>query len=169
VETDAAVRAWVRAAEPADAPAIREVAVRAWWATYAGRMLDETIERFLAVAYSEERIAVRIERHETLVAGPADDPARVAAFAEVAAHDDHLQLVAIYALPEARGRGLGTALVESVVDAHPDEDLAADVLLDNELAEPFYRARGFVPGDELIDEIVGELVRERRWWLRAGR
>ena len=170
METDAAVRAWVRAAEPEDAPAIRDVAVRAWWATYAGRMLDETIERFLAVAYSEERIGVRIERHEVLVAGVASEgrpwPA-VAAFAEVAVHDDHLQLVSIYALPEARGRGLGTALVEAVVAAHPDDDLAADVLLDNELAEPFYRARGFVPGDELIDEILGELVRERRWWLRA--
>ena len=94
---------WIRAAEPGDAPAIREVAVRAWWATYAGRMLDETIERFLAIAYSEERIALRIERHETLVAGPEDDATRLEAFAEVAAHDDHLQLVAIYALPEARG------------------------------------------------------------------
>ena len=169
MEVDAAIRAWVRAAEPADAPAIREVAVRAWWATYAGRMLDETIERFLATAYSEERIRVRVERHEVLVAGPAGDRTAVEAFAEVAAHDDHLQLVSIYALPEARGHGLGTALVEAIVAAHPGEDLAADVLLDNELAEPFYAARGFVPGEELTDEILGEPVRERRWWFRGRR
>jgi len=167
VEIHAAVRAWVRAAEPADAPAIREVAVRAWWATYAGRMLDETIERFLAAAYSEERIGRRIERHEVLVAGPPGSADSIEAFAEVATHDDHLQLVSIYAFPEARGRGLGTALVEAIVAAHPDEDLAADVLLNNEYAEPFYAARGFVPGDELTDEILGEPVRERRWWLRA--
>ena len=62
---------------------------------------------------------------------------------------------------------MGTALVEAIVAAHPGEDLAADVLQDNELAEPFYRARGFVPGDELTDEILGEPVRERRWWLRT--
>lgn len=161
---------WVRPAEAADAPAIRDVAVRAWWATYAGRMADETIERFLAAAYSEERIAVRIERHEVLVAGVSQDGKpwpTVAAFAEVATHEDHLQLVSIYAMPETRGRGLGTALIEAIVAAHPAEDLAADVLIDNALAEPFYAARGFEPGEELTDEIAGELVRERRWWRRA--
>jgi GNAT superfamily N-acetyltransferase len=159
---------WVRAARAADAPAIREVAVAAWWATYAGRMADGTIERFLAAAYSEERIGVRIERHEVRVAGSGGDPADVQAFAEIAAHDDHLQLVAIYTLPSERGRGLGTALVRAVVAAHPDDDIAADVLLDNDLAEPFYAARGFVPGEELTDEIAGELIHERRWWRHAG-
>ncbi len=159
---------FVRAAVPADAPVIREVAVIAWRATYAGRMADETIERFLAAAYGEERIAVRIERHEVFVAGAGDEPAAIEAFAEVAAHGDHLQLAAIYALPEARGRGLGTALLAAITAAHPEQDLAADVLLDNALAEPFYAARGFVPGEELTDEIAGEPIRERRWWRRAA-
>ncbi len=168
--TDVVPAVLVRAAEPADAPAIREVAVRAWWATYAGRMADETIERFLAAAYSEERIGVRIERHEVLVARAAASgaPSGVEAFAETASHDDHLQLVAIYTLPEARGRGLGRALVAAIVAAHPAEDIAADVLVDNELAEPFYAATGFLPGELLTDEIAGELVRERRWWRRVG-
>ena len=142
--------------------------MRAWRATYGGRMADETIERFLAAAYSEARIAVRIERHEVLVAGRDGGSAPVEAFAEVAAHDDHLQLVAIYVLPASRGGGLGTALLRAIAAAHPGEDLAADVLLDNELAEPFYAARGFVPGEELTDEIAGTLIRERRWWRRAG-
>ncbi len=161
------VPVWVRPARPSDVPAVRGVAVAAWRTTYAGRVASDTIERFLAAAYGEDRIGVRIERHEVLVAGPSADASTVQAFAEVAAHDDHLHLVAIYALPEARGRGLGTALVAAIVAAHPDEDLAADVLLDNELAEPFYAARGFVPGEALTDEIAGEPVRERRWWRRA--
>jgi GNAT superfamily N-acetyltransferase len=154
----------VRGAEPADAAAIREVALTAWWATYRARLADETIERFLVQAYAAERIAVRIERHEVLVAGWADG---VDAFAEVVDRDDHVQLVAIYARPSLRGRGLGSALVAAVVAAHEGEDLAADVLVDNELAEPFYAALGFVPGEFLTDEIAGEPVRERRWWLRA--
>ena len=156
----------VRAAEPADATAIRDLAFGAWWATYRGRLTDETIERFLAQAYTEERIALRIGRHEVLVAG---DAGAVDAFAEVVDRDDHIQLVAIYARPSLRGRGLGSALVASVTSAHPVEDIAADVLVGNELAEPFYIARGFIPGETLVDEIAGEPVSERRWWLRAAR
>ena len=142
--------------------------MRAWRATYAGRMADDTIERFLAAAYSPERIGVRIERHEVLVAWRARAVGAIEEFAETAAHEDHLQLVAIYTLPDARGLGLGTALVEAVVAAHPEADLAADVLLGNDLAEPFYAARGFVPGEELVDEIAGEPIHERRWWRRAA-
>jgi GNAT superfamily N-acetyltransferase len=159
---------WVRAAEPSDAVAIREVAVSAWRATYAGRISDDTIERFLAAAYSVERIGVRIERHEVLLAGRLEDGAAVQAFAEAATRDDHLQLVSIYALPWLRGEGLGSALVAAIIAAHPDQDLAADVLVDNTLAEPFYAARGFVPGELLTDELAGEPIRERRWWRRAG-
>ena len=158
----------VRAAVTTDAPAIREVAVQAWRATYAGRISDDTIERFLALAYAAERIARRIDRHEVLVAGRGGMDAAVEAFAECVDRDDHVQLVSIYALPDARGSGLGSALVAEVVALHPREDIAADVLEGNELAEPFYVARGFVPGEALVDEIVGEPVRERRWWLRAA-
>lgn len=167
----AATRVWARPAEASDAPAIRDVAVAAWWATYGDRLPADTIERFLATAYSEERVARRIERHEVLVGGVSQGGKPwpiVAAFAEVAAHDDHLQLVAIYAHPDARNRGLGSALLEAIVAAHPREDLAADVLLDNALAEPFYAARGFVPGEELTDEIAGTPIRERRWWRRGA-
>ena len=156
----------VRVAVADDARAIREVAVRAWRATYAGRITNEAIERFLALAYAEDRVVRRIEGQEVLVAGRGNGS--VEAFAECAAQADHLQLVSIYVLPDARGGGLGTALVTEVVATHPGEDIAADVLEGNELAEPFYVARGFVPGETLIDEIVGEPVRERRWWLRAG-
>ncbi len=155
----------VRPAEPADAPAIRAVAIAAWWATYAGRLADDTIARFLAQAYSTERIAVRIDRHEVFVAGAADG---VDAFAEVVDRVDHVQLAAIYTLPSSRRRGLGSALLAGVVAAHTGEDVAADVLLDNDLAEPFYTARGFVPGEPLTDEIAGDPVRERRWWLRGA-
>jgi GNAT superfamily N-acetyltransferase len=158
----------VRAATAADAPAIRDVAVRAWRATYAGRITDETIERFLALAYADERVARRIDRHEVLVTARDGTGAAVEAFAEWADRDDHLQLVSIYALPEARGSGLGSALIAEVIALHPGQDIAADVLEGNELAEPFYAARGFVPGEALVDEIVGEPVRERRWWLRAS-
>jgi GNAT superfamily N-acetyltransferase len=172
----------VREATPADAPAIRAVAIAAWRATYRGLVPKRAIERFVARAYSPERVALRIERHDVLVAGrepaarrgraegePAAPAPAVEAFAECAPHDDHLQLVAIYALPRARGRGLGSALLAVVIERHPGLDVAADVLVGNGRGEPFYAARGFEPGETLEEELGGVLVAERRWWLRARR
>jgi GNAT superfamily N-acetyltransferase len=155
-----------RPATPADAASIRAVAISAWRATYAGLISEGTIERFLARAYAEERVALRIERNDMFVAGTSEGV--IEAFAECANRDDHVQLVSFYALPAARGRGLGTALLAMVLEAHPGQDVAADVLVGNDLAEPFYAARGFVPGELLVEELAGEPIRERRWWLRAG-
>jgi GNAT superfamily N-acetyltransferase len=158
----------VRDAKPEDADGIREVARAAWRATYACLMPAEAIERFLAAAYTPERVALRIERHEVLVAIGAESTGSegVLAFAECVVEPDHVQLAALYVRPDLRGVGLGSALLERVVDRLDGRDLAADVLVGNELGEPFYVARGFEPGDVLVEEIAGEPIRERRWWLR---
>ena len=146
------------------------MALAAWRLTYRNRLPPEAIERFLARAYSAERVALRIRRLRVLVAGRAADrsvEAPVEAFAELAAHHDHVQLVALYVFAGLRGNGLGTALLDAVIAAFPGRDLAADVLEDNDLAEPFYAARGFTPDELHTDEISGAPVRLRRWWLRA--
>jgi GNAT superfamily N-acetyltransferase len=162
----------VRDALAADAPAIRDVALAAWRLTYQERLPPEAIERFLARAYTTERVALRVRRHRVMVAGRAPDgsgsvDAPVEGFAELAFHHDHVQLVALYVLPGLRGAKLGSALLKAVQAAFPGRDLAADVLDGNDLAEPFYAKRGFVPLEELTDEIDGAPVRLRRWWLRA--
>jgi GNAT superfamily N-acetyltransferase len=156
----------VRPAAPGDVEPIRAIAMAAWRATYVGLISDETVERFLATAYAPERVAVRLERHEVLVAafGAVAAPS---AFAETVDHGDHVQLVAIYALPDVRRRGLGSALLDAILERNPGVAVAADVLVGNGLGEPFYVARGFEPGDLLVEEIAGEPIQERRWWLRA--
>jgi GNAT superfamily N-acetyltransferase len=158
----------VRPATPADVEAIRAIAIAAWRATYAGLVDADAIERFLVQAYTTERVEVRIERHEVLVAFLVDASPDVPAdaFAETVVHDDHLQLVAIYARPDARGQGLGSALLAAILERNPGRHVAADVLIGNGLAEPFYAARGFEPGELVVDELAGEPIRERRWWLR---
>ena len=107
----------VRRATPSHAPAIRAIADAAWRATYRDLLRPETVDWFLDRAYSEERVALRIERHETWVAELADE---VAAFAESAIEPDRVTLVAIYADPDRRGLGLGSALLDAITSAHPD-------------------------------------------------
>ena len=143
----------VREATPADAEAVREIAAVAWRATYAGQLDAESIERFIAAAYTPERVALRIERHVVLVAGAPDGP--VEAFVELAEHDDHVQLVAFYAHPDARGRGLGSALLARVRELHPGRGPRGRRAGRERAGEPFYAARGFEPGELLMDEVAG--------------
>ena len=160
----------VRRAVPGDAPAIREVAETAWRATYTDLIGAVVVEQFIAQGYTPERVARRIDRHDTFVAaGTSGDPSGVDAFVESFVEGDHAHIAAFYTRPGARGLGLGTALLERVVDAYPGLDISADVLIGNGLGEPFYVARGFEPGELLDEEIGGETIRERRWWLRAAR
>jgi GNAT superfamily N-acetyltransferase len=155
----------VRRATPSHAPAIRAIANAAWRETYRDLLRPETIDWFLERAYSEERVALRIERHETWVA-ELDEV--VAAFAESAIEPDRVTLVAIYAAPDRRGLGLGTALLEAITGTHPGLPVAADVLVGNAAGEVFYVARGFAPEEDVDEELGGEHIRERRWWLRPG-
>ena len=153
----------VRRATPSHAPAIRAIAHAAWRHTYRDLLRPETIDWFLERAYSEDRVGLRIERHETWVA-VLDDV--VAAFAESAIEPDRVTLVALYADPELRGTGLGSALLDAITGAHPGMPIAADVLVGNAAGETFYAARGFAPEEDVDEELGGEHVRERRWWLR---
>ena len=152
----------VRRATGSDAPAVRRIAQDAWRATYRGLLLDETIEGFLERAYSEERVDLRIERHEMWV---AEADGAIALFAETSIEPDRVTLVAIYADPERRGLGLGSAALEAIVTAHPDLPIAADVLIGNERGETFYAARGFVPREPIDEQLGAEHVAEQRWWL----
>jgi GNAT superfamily N-acetyltransferase len=165
--TRAGVR--VRPATRADAAAVADVGIAAWRATYTGIVGADAIERFIAGAYTIARIESRIERDVMFVAGhEGGHPSGVDGFVESLLDHDHPHIVAFYTRPEARGRGLGTALLEAVIATYPGQDLSADVLEGNDLGEPFYRARGFEPGEVIEEDIAGELIRERRWWLRAG-
>lgn len=155
----------VRRATASDVPAIRAIAHDAWRGTYAGLLRAETIEWFLARAYSDERVALRVERHETWV---AERDGVVAAFAETAIETDRVTLVALYADPGVRRAGLGSALLDAIVGAHPELPIVADVLAGNRKGETFYEARGFEPRETLDEQLGAELVAERRWWRPAA-
>ncbi|HKF85910.1 MAG TPA: GNAT family N-acetyltransferase [Candidatus Limnocylindrales bacterium] len=160
----------VRRARPDDGPAIREIGHAAWRQTYVALIGEAAVEAFLAKAYTPERVALRIERHDTFVAGfDGGDQSGVDAFVQALHEDDHAHIAAFYTRPDARGQGLGTALLARVVATYPLLDISADVLVGNALGEPFYVARGFEPAQLLDEDLGGVTIRERRWWLRADR
>ncbi len=157
----------VRQAVAADAAAIARVAAAAWRDTYAGMLRSDTIETFIERAYSIERLERRIDRDVFLVAMRGDEVVAFCDAAEAAEADvdPHVELHAIYALPEARGQRVGTALLEALQGRFPSTPIAAEVLLGNRKGEIFYERRGFVPRERIDTELFGESVVERRWWL----
>jgi GNAT superfamily N-acetyltransferase len=155
----------VRRAGPDDAAEIREVAVASWRDTYAGHLRPETTEAFLDRSYSFERLERRIRDDLFLVA--LEEP-RLVAFPNPRPEEERLDLLAIYARPESRGRGVGSALLAAVVDDAGGRPIAADVLQGNRKGEAFYEARGFTPRETLEVDLFDERVTLRRWWLAVS-
>jgi len=155
-------RQWVvRRATVDDAAAIAAVASAAWSDTYAGLLHSETIEALVRSAYSPERLVNRITSNHLYV---ASDDGPVVAFADAQVLSDRIVLGAIYALPQLRGQGAGTALLKALLAALPPLPMTADVVADNRKGEVFYERRGFVPREPLHADLFGEAVVERRWW-----
>jgi GNAT superfamily N-acetyltransferase len=156
----------VRQAIAGDASAVALVAAAAWRDTYAGLLRSDTIETFIERAYSIERLERRIDR-DTFLLALHDD--QVVAFCDAAEAESeagaHVDLYAIYALPEFRGEGAGTALLAELQARFPSLSIAAEVLVGNRKGEGFYEQRGFVPRERIDTELFGESVAERRWWL----
>ena len=155
----------VRRATTDDSAAIRAVAASAWADTYAGLLKQQTIEKFITAAYSPERVGIRITEHHFLV---VDGDEGIVAFADAVAREDHVELQAIYALPEFRGRGAGTGLLTTLLELFPEQPISADVVVGNRKGETFYERKGFVPAERLELTLFDEPVVERRWWRKAA-
>ena len=151
----------LRRATANDVDAIRAVAASAWHDTYAGLLRRETIEAFITSAYSSERVGIRVREHHFFV---VDGDEGIVAFADAVAQVDHVELQAIYALPELRGHGAGTALLTTIAGLHPEQPISADVVAGNRKGEAFYERKGFVASERLDAVLFGEPVVERRWW-----
>ena len=161
------VMSWrVRAATAEDADAVAAVAAAGWRDTYLGLLQPETIEAFLDRAYSRDRLHTRITSHHFYV---AEGPQGIVAFADAAEEPDRLTLAAIYAFPQLRGQGAGTALLDALTTRFPDLPVAADVLVGNRKGEVFYERRGFEPRETIEGSLFGEDVVERRWWRAPAR
>ena len=49
----------------------------------------------------------------------------------------------------------------------PELPMCSDVVLGHLAAETFFESIGFVPGEVIEDDLQGEHIVRRRWWLSA--
>lgn len=138
----------VRRAEPNDAPSMAKVHVDTWRETYRGLMSDTVLddpgflswrERFWASALTDPRYnqnTVAVASHEDKLIGIAmSGPSLEDA-------DEPQQLYLLYAYAAFHGSGVGTALLNAVID--PTAPAALWVADPNPRAQAFYGKNGFV-------------------------
>jgi ribosomal protein S18 acetylase RimI-like enzyme len=74
--------------------------------------------------------------------------------------DGSVELISMWVVPFARGRGVGDALVSAVIEWAREQQasrVALGVLEGNERAAAFYRRHGFIP----VDANVGAVTEHR--------
>jgi L-amino acid N-acyltransferase YncA len=139
----------VRAATSGDVAAICRICTTAYRDTYAGLVPDDYVERVLAEFYEPERVAGEIAASPPSWLGyqVVEEDGRVLGTAGGGTTAPGVgELSVIYLDPAERGRGLGTLLLDRVIEQVTElgaRELWASVVVDNNKGIPFYRARGF--------------------------
>ena len=159
----------IRPATPADAPAIARVHTTSWRETYAGLMPDDFLAHMTSEDMRQRREAgwerTISKRLETVLV--AEQDGNVMAFASAGAARDHpgyaAELMTLYALKSAQGRGLGRALFAEIVGKLAAEGVPNLALwvLDANLTRRWYLRQG---GREAGEKQDGALREVRVVW-----
>lgn len=167
----------IAAAITEDATELATVHVRSWQAAYAG-ILDAAFLDSLSIDQRAEqwRGILQQQASRTLVARQPEGMAGFVSFGhwrDEAEALDHGEVWALYAGPEAWGKGVGRRLLEAAVGALRAEGrhtVSLWVLSRNERAIRFYQAFGFRPveGSAKAFELGGARVEEVCLRLELG-
>ena len=160
----------VRTAEPTDAQAIEAVAAAAWERDYPDLLSREHPGEAARDWYDPARIR-RDAEDPTHVLLLAEEDDCVVGFVHGFAPEDDDEATAdtgdilrVYVRPDARGGGVGSALVDAAREEMHDRGytrLKAMALAENETAHGFFEACGFEPSDERGETIIdGERYEE---------
>ncbi|MGW7308338.1 N-acetyltransferase family protein [Streptomyces sp. NPDC054835] len=164
----------IRTAGPSDAAGVAAVHVRSWRAAYRGLVPDAYLDSL--------DVGERTEVWRDRLSAPGAPTALVAeeegggavAFSCFRPWSDGepdagvtAELSALYAVPEAWGRGVGRALLTATVDAMTAagfREAGLWVLEGNPRARAFYEAAGWRPdGTSVTEETGGRLLTELRY------
>jgi len=133
----------IRPLGTADFPLIASLARRIWPVAYAGILSAEQLENLLTRIYGAENLAA--ERAEGHRFWGAFEEERELGYASGYRQEDVIWIKKLYVLPEAQGKGVGLALMQSVIAGFsPAKEVRLFVNGDNRRAQDFYRRCGFI-------------------------
>ncbi|PSP70255.1 N-acetyltransferase [Halobacteriales archaeon QH_8_67_27] len=152
-----------RAATPADAPAVEDVASDCWEHDYPDVISRESIREGVEEWYSVDRLQGVIEAGDALVTVAESESGDLVAFSHAVWDGDVGDVLRLYVAPGHRGEGVGRELLDETVDelvAGGAETIRAMVLAENDLGTEFYREAGFERVGESETSIADESYRE---------
>jgi ribosomal protein S18 acetylase RimI-like enzyme len=151
----------IRPIELLDIQTVQNVARLSWNDTYKEIYPTEYIESFLSRAYSVERLEQSIIRDQKnegrrFLVAVLTSTQEVIGYIHVMKESERIyELLRIYLLPDYKGKGIGTELINEVKKLNDILRLKAWVSESNHLTRKFYEARDFKIIDEKIQSDDG--------------
>lgn len=105
-------------------------------AAYGQQMLDEW--------WSEEFFERSLARIRHVV---AEEEGRIVGVANLGSSGERSVMFKLYVHPEVQGTGVGTQLLDAIIDLNGDQTLWLERIDGNDRAAGFYAARGFVEAE----------------------
>ncbi|PSQ29865.1 N-acetyltransferase [Halobacteriales archaeon SW_6_65_46] len=150
----------IRPATTDDAAAIREIADAAWWDTYPGTLATDQIATAVERLYDLEFLREVIRERDDLLFLVAERDGEPVGFTSAQqTFADEVELFSLYVHPDHQREGVGTALLDAVLDAARTasvDRLKAGVLSGNRQARGFLETRAFERTETVTTEIGGE-------------
>ncbi|RST85527.1 GNAT family N-acetyltransferase [Aquibium carbonis] len=137
---------FIRTAGPHDLPAIRDLLVETWHATYDDLYGADRVTEITNDWHSLRALKARLDKPDAEFV-VADDGSEIAgmAFASAAGDGKTLTLSQLYVRPGRQGQGIGGMLLDEIIESFPDaERVRLEVDPANAKAITFYRTQGFV-------------------------
>jgi ribosomal protein S18 acetylase RimI-like enzyme len=152
-------RATVRPARPDEAESIRAVGRAAWHAAYDPIHGRETVEELFDDWWTlaDLREGATDDERVLLVAARDDDVLGMVDASPEPEREGVYRVARLYVHPDDWGRGLGTRLVDDLLDRLPStvERLRLVVLAGNDVGVSFYESYGFERVGRRVDEHGG--------------
>lgn len=136
--------ATIRRAERQDLPAVRDLLVATWHATYDATLGVDVVNDVTSRWHTVERLAQQLDRPDGLfLVAHAVDGLRATASA-ARGKDGRVAIERLYVLPAAQGQGLGRRLMTTIEQYFADAtEYTLEVEPQNRQAIAFYEALGF--------------------------
>jgi hypothetical protein len=154
----------VRSARRDDLVEIGRLAHEVWWEAYTGLVGTDTINRVLDANYSPAALAQRLLKHHCFM---AEQEGRTVGFAEAVPATDRIVLETLYCR-DGGNLEVGRELIRQLHSLAPALPLCSDVVLGHLQAERLFEAAGFAPGEVIEEQLEGEAIVRRRWWLEPA-